>query len=287
MIILRLYYNNVITMISIIYKLCSVFLLFSNGISISYDESITKQAINLSQAAYCVSDAWDCETCMDNYKLNYVIDQHGERAIVGMNNKNTLFISIRGSENIMNWVDNIQVRKTTPYNDTNIEVSKGFYKAYTYLKNDIFDKLNILRSKYNTNNLLITGHSLGAAIGTLLAFDILYTNDNYNIEHLITFGSPRIGNDVFVKSFEKYNLLHYRVTHYNDIVPHVPQEFLDYLHIPSEIWYDEENTNIKICDDNYTEEDNTCSDSCGPTKCTSISDHLFYLNISLGEDGIC
>ena len=34
-------------------------------------------------------------------------------------------------------------------------------------------------------------------------------------------------------------------------------------------------------------EDPSCSDSCGPLHCTSVDDHLNYLNISLGTDGDC
>ena len=31
--------------------------------------------------------------------------------------------------------------------------------------------------------------------------------------------------------------------------------------------------------------DDECSNSCAPTKCTSIDDHLNYLNISMGSSG--
>ena len=43
------------------------------------------------------------------------------------------------------------------------------------------------------------------------------------------------------------------------MVPHVPQEFLGYLHIPSEIWYDEDNTKYQLCNDNYEARDELCS----------------------------
>lgn len=282
------YSYNVLTMFHTLYKIFIGISLVSSGIAKTYNESLTKQAINLSQAAYCVSDEWSCETCMDNFDLDYVIEKHGEKALLGVNrDDNSLFVSIRGSETILNWVDNIQVRKITPYNDDSIEVSKGFFKAYSYLKSDIFDKLDAMKNKYDTKDLVITGHSLGAAIGTLLAYDILTTNKTFDIHNLITFGSPRIGNNKFVESISRYNLIHYRITHYYDMVPHLPQEFLNYLHVPSEIWYNEDNTISKQCDDSYNYEDNTCSDSCSPVRCTSVDDHLLYMNISLGINGMC
>ena len=35
------------------------------------------------------------------------------------------------------------------------------------------------------------------------------------------------------------------------------------------------------------EEDSLCSNSCGPLHCTSIDDHLHYLNITMGTNGDC
>ena len=66
----------------------------------------------------------------------------------------------------------------------------------------------------------------------------------------------------------------------------VNKELMGFLHLPNEVWYNENNSDYKICDD-VNSEDNQCSNSCSPTKCTSTSDHLNYLNISMGNDGLC
>ena len=107
--------------------------------------------------------------------------------------------------------------------------------------------------------------------------------NNYSVS-LINFGSPRVGNSYFVYDFFKYKFYSKRVTHYYDIVPHLPQQLLDYLHIPNEEWYNEDNTHYDTCNDSITNEDNDCSNSCGPLHCTSINDHLYYLNVSMGTD---
>ena len=217
-------------------------------------------SINLSQASYCVHDYnWNCKTCDTDNKLDYIIEEHGEVALMGYNeNYNNIFIAFRGSENILNWVDNIQVRKINPYSNNTIKVEKGFYKAYQYLKPDLLNKLKILKKTYNTKNLLITGHSL-ERLATLLAYDILNNYSELFLNYLITFGSPRIGNKNFVESFSSFNFNHYRITHYYDMVPHIPQEFLHYLHLPNEIWYDETNSKYTICDDSYDSEDERSS----------------------------
>tara|TARA_Y100000361_G_scaffold154295_1_gene179395 strand:- start:3776 stop:4477 length:702 start_codon:yes stop_codon:yes gene_type:complete len=231
---------------------------------------------------------WDCITCdIDNIYDNILI-QDGEQVIFGYNEEyNSIFISFRGSENIQNWIANLQVSQITPYANKDISVDKGFYNLFKSLSTNIYIILDELTDKYNTNELLLTGHSLGGALTILTGFDILYNNKDYKIQSLITFGSPRVGNNKFVLEFESYNIYSKRVTHYYDIVPHVPEEFLGYKHISNEIWYNEQNTNYVICDDKNGNEDNNCSNSCSPLHCTSTSDHMHYIHILMGVEGDC
>ena len=92
-----------------------------------------------------------------------------------------------------------------------------------------------------------------------------------------TFGKPRIGNQAFAESTNSIN--HYRITHAEDIVPHVPEEILGYYHTNTEIWY--YNNYYKICLDN---EDIECSNSCAPLHCVSIDDHMRYMDTMIGSD---
>ena len=253
----------------------------------AYDENIAKQAVNLSQASYCVSsiDEWNCPTCDPSNTIEYIVEEKGSKAIQGFDpTTNTIFTAFRGSSNIHNWIENIQLKKIAPYTNTSIEVEKGFFTAYNFIKPQIIMNLDDLKNKYKTNQLFITGHSLGGALSTLLSYDIMTTYMEYDIKHLLNFGSPRVGNREFAESFQTYNTPSYRITHYYDIVPHLPEEIFGYLHISNEIWYDEQNNEYKECYDKNNEEDNTCSNSCAPIHCTSTSDHLYYLNVSMGND---
>jgi hypothetical protein len=271
--------------IHIIYEMLLLLFLFSLGFA--YDQSISKHCVNIAQSSYVVSsvDQWNCITCDQSVKLEYVVEENGARALQGYDGyTNSIFVAFRGSSNLQNWLDNIQISKISPYNDKSINVEKGFYKAYNYVKHELISNLPILAEKYNTNRLLITGHSLGAAMATLMTYDIITLFSDYTVSYLINFGSPRVGNPAFVSSFNQHtnSITHYRITHYHDIVPHVPEEFLGYLHISNEIWYNEDNSQYKICNDLAGEEDKTCSNSCSPTHCTSTSDHLNYLNVTMG-----
>lgn len=248
-----------------------------------YNEDLVKDSLLIAQNTYCDINMINNESIVEK-----VLEIDYDKAILGYNNKyDAIFVAFRGSNNIQDWISNFHVSKIYPYEKyENVGVEKGFYSIYKTFDSPIFSNIVYLSLKYDTNNIILTGHSLGAALSTLLAFDILNDEvyDGLKIYSLITFGSPRVGNKEFVNSF--ININSFRITHYYDIVPHLPQEFLKYNHICQEVWYNEDNTDYKICDDEDFE-DNTCSNSCSPTKCTSTSDHLNYLNFTMGTEGDC
>uniref|UniRef100_A0A6C0KYD0 Fungal lipase-type domain-containing protein n=1 Tax=viral metagenome TaxID=1070528 RepID=A0A6C0KYD0_9ZZZZ len=248
-------------------------------------DNLLYTSLNLSQAVYCNSTNWDCLTCSPQNIVETTYEAYGEKALLGYNNQlNTLFASFRGTSNIQNWIDDIQIEHHCIDKTNNICVEAGFYKLYEELSPFIFDEINKLSQKYKTNQLLLSGHSMGSTIASLFAYNL--SKINYNIT-IITFGSPRVGNYEFVQDFCSTNITSLRITHYHDIVPHLPQYRLNYHHIPSEIWFNENNTDYKICNDSNLEERGECSNSCYPFSCTSTSDHLKYLNITFGSDGNC
>ncbi len=248
-------------------------------------------SVKLAESAYCVDtvNTWDCYSCEPDNSLEYVINEYGNNILLGYNDViKSMFVSYRGSSDLENWIYNAMFQFSYPYNNyPNIGIESGFMKQFTNTHYDVFNKLSLISKKYNNKNLLITGHSLGAALASILAFEIkIIHQDIYNIYDLVTFGSPRVGNKYFSDMFIEYNIPSTRITHYYDIVPHIPQEFLSYQHIYGEIWYNEDNSNYKICQDQLAEDD-TCSNSCAPYRCTSTSDHLNYLNVSMGIEGDC
>ena len=252
-----------------------------------YGTTMTKYALHMSQATYCdYVDDWTCKTCDNEIELLNIIDHNGERAILGIE-KQTLFIGFRGSSNIQNWIDNVQFSLICPYDTSSICVETGFYKVYESMYTDIIYSIKTFTTEYSIQDIVFTGHSLGGAIATLFAYEMKKQQES-NI-YLITFGSPRVGNKEFVEDFISISQQNqsFRITHKYDIVPHVPQQFLGYLHVPHELWYNGELEDGYIdCDDSFNE-DNECSDSCGPLHCTSIQDHMYYLNVSMGSDGDC
>jgi triacylglycerol lipase len=103
----------------------------------------------------------------------------------------------------------------------NLEASGG--KVHVGFKDEL-NKLwpAITKSLTNINTLYITGHSLGAAMATIAASRI-----QTKVIALITFGSPRAGNQEFVNSL---TVTHYRVQNNCDDVTKVPFLLMGFAH---------------------------------------------------------
>jgi len=231
----------------------------------SYNETIALKCAILAQSTYCD----------DLTNVDFIAEKFGSLALQGYDNETqTIFTAFRGSSNIHNWLEDIQVEYISPYVNKSLCVEVGFYKNYYYIKNDLFENLHTLSKKYNTSNLLISSHSLGSAASTLFAYDIIDNNEPFNIEYYYNFGSPRVGNEAFVEDFNNKILNTYRVVHNNDVVTSVPPKKFNYAHIKQGVCYNENNTDYDLCDDI----------SCDLYEC-STNDHLNYLNITMGSSG--
>jgi triacylglycerol lipase len=74
----------------------------------------------------------------------------------------------------------------------------------------------------NIDTLYVTGHSLGAAMATIAA-----SRMQTKVTALVTFGSPRAGNQEFVNSL---TVTHYRVQNNCDDVTKVPFKLMGFAH---------------------------------------------------------
>jgi triacylglycerol lipase len=103
----------------------------------------------------------------------------------------------------------------------NIEAIGG--KIHVGFKGEI-NKLwpAIQKSVANINSLYVTGHSLGAAMATIAAGRM-----HSKVKALITFGSPRVGNQEYVDSL---TFAHYRVQNNCDDVTKVPFRLMGFRH---------------------------------------------------------
>ena len=98
-------------------------------------------------------------------------------------------------------------------------VHSGFKRSVDNIWAGLEEKL----SKHGkTRTIWCTGHSLGGAMTTLLAYRLQRTETMPNPQALYTFGSPRVGDKTYIRAIEASGLLHYRFVNNTDLVPRVP-----------------------------------------------------------------
>jgi hypothetical protein len=99
-------------------------------------------------------------------------------------------------------------------------VHHGFRDAFEALHAAINDWLE--DPGHRDLQLVVTGHSLGAAMATIMA-------GSYPAASLVTFGSPRVGDAAFVARFAGRDVRRY--VDCTDMVARVPPELLGYAHL--------------------------------------------------------
>eukprot|EP00438_Fugacium_kawagutii_P006889 Skav204958 [mRNA] locus=scaffold3104:471319:487108:+ [translate_table: standard] len=103
---------------------------------------------------------------------------------------------------------------------------------------------------------------------------------NYTVQHMYALESPRPGNKFFAQKLREMidarSIDAWRVTHYQDLVPHLPPRgTFGYVHALPEIYYDSKNgTHYLEC----KEEDSNCSNRWWPWQLTA-ADHDWYAQI--------
>jgi len=109
---------------------------------------------------------------------------------------------------------------------------------YHELQKPMFFRPTSLRMSDRKRTILITGHSLGAAVSTIGALDISTRyKDEYNIR-LINLASPRVGDHRFARLFNHHVPDAIRVVIDRDMIPSVPQSIFSYKHVGHEAFLD-------------------------------------------------
>ncbi len=146
-----------------------------------------------------------------------------------VHDEQSLVIAVRGTQQLLKdgWTDA----------DANqVDFVAGSFIGKGQVHNGFLTQTKVLISSINFQKYLeehasgktiyITGHSLGGAVATLIA---AYLKDEQRIDPILyTYGSPRVGNENFVKSYA--NITHYRHVNRTDGVPSVPGRWMDAGH---------------------------------------------------------
>ncbi|KAE8719902.1 Phospholipase A1-II 1 [Hibiscus syriacus] len=168
------------------------------------------------------------------------------KAVLG---RRDIVIAWRGTVQTLEWINDFEFNLVSPrkiFGDerSDVKVHEGWYSIYTsddsrspYNKSSARDQvLNEVRRlvdqfKNEEVSITITGHSLGAALATLNAVDIVVNGYNkpqsqssrsFPVTSFL-FASPRVGDSVFKKAFTGFkDLRALRVKNALDVVPDYP-----------------------------------------------------------------
>jgi len=247
-------------------------------VGIDYDT--LKTIVFYAYATYCPDNqllAWNCYWCFrgTSTKVTDIFNDTATNTFgyAGIS-ANMIVVAFRGTriDSLQNWITDLESGHHIPYPPVaGAEIGQGFYDAYLTIHTSVVAAVKRLVAKYPGYTVLVTGHSLGGALGMLCAAELL----QQGIGNIIVrnFGCPRVGNTVFADYFHQHIPDIFRVTNQADIVPHLPPKLLNFYHTPTELWFQSNTTYFKVCDSSG--EDPTCADSV--TIPLGITDHLTYL----------
>ena len=175
-------------------------------------------------------------------RVAYFTEYHATRLAKKLGFTTVEFYNIDGAEayRFMNKRDiDFACRGTQPkqYNDIKADarafpvVAETIGRVHGGFKGEV-DKLwdriqeDIIREQAK-RDVWFTGHSLGAAMSTILASRCRGETTIVNPQELFTFGSPRVGWASYINNFP---FKHYRFVNNADIVPRVPFYIMGYRH---------------------------------------------------------
>jgi len=130
-------------------------------------------------------------------------------------------ISFRGTSSRQNLWTDLKFSKVTALDDRG-KVHKGFMQAYASIHGALTKAVNEVAQD---RALFVTGHSLGAALAQLAAYELAKTGKN--VAAVYVFGSPRVGDEDFARAYNE-QLEGQTFLHINnkDAVARVPPQWL-------------------------------------------------------------
>lgn len=175
--------------------------------------------------------------------IGYVAVCQDKRVISKLGRRDVV-IALRGTATCLEWLENLRATLTPipnvetqlAANDSFPMVESGFLSLYTSrvgtspsLQDLVRQEIGRILEIYGHEPLsfTITGHSLGAALATLAAYDV---KETFKCEHLvsvISFGGPRVGNQSFRCHLEEQGTKILRIVNSDDLITKVPGFVID------------------------------------------------------------
>ncbi len=154
--------------------------------------------------------------------------------------KNILIVTIRGTEYLAEWLKDFDFIGT-PYQPVpgRGTVHQGFQIVYYSIRANLLGIIQEARTAYPAlKTILVTGHSLGAAVAGLAAPDLITSAAKGLGPIVYTFAEPRVGHHDYAVFFNSVIDVCYRITNFWDVVPNLPPLLALYEHEGQELVID-------------------------------------------------
>ncbi|TYI68174.1 hypothetical protein E1A91_D08G071500v1 [Gossypium mustelinum] len=170
--------------------------------------------------------------------IGYVAVCQDKEEITRLGRRDVVVV-FRGTATCLEWLENLRATLTSLPDDVpnvgshggGAMVESGFLSLYTSgnatcpsLQSMVREEIGRVLEAYGDEplSLTITGHSLGAALATLAAYDINSNFGNAPPVTVISFGGPRVGNQSFRCQLEKRGTKILRIVNSDDLITKVP-----------------------------------------------------------------
>ncbi|NGQ95161.1 lipase family protein [Brevibacillus sp. SYP-B805] len=184
-----------------------------------------------------------CYQAMERYwdKRRFVLPK-GYRLVASLGNsgfprlgiilasRRNIIVAFCGTQNLPGLAADLDVgRVRFPFLSNSGKTARGITELYAeVIRPKVFGTLKRLPQK----KVVITGHSMGAALATLCALDVA-ANTRFSRPTVCTFGSPRVGSPRFARVFNNRVGRSIRIVNAYDVVPRLPPGLfgLGYRHV--------------------------------------------------------
>lgn len=182
----------------------------------TFDRKFALAILNAAEAAYDLTklpSGWTLAGMIEPDDFGYVATKGDD-----------VLIAFRGTQHEKEWLEDFDCFLVPNLYGQGL-VHQGFQLQYTALRKSL---LSLMRWRPG-GKLLITGHSLGAALAVLAAVDL--SQQSQCTPRVYTFAGPRVGTPAFSDWFDQFVPDCFRICNLWDIVTHLPSQILGLKHV--------------------------------------------------------
>jgi len=266
-----------------------VCLILTSQAAATYSQADALRFVDYCLASYCCDGMgasgvqnWSCEACArEPGVINVTVVSNvtiNSNAFVAYDTRHrSIIVVFAGTDplSIKNWIQDLDFTTVTMW-CSNCNVHRGFLNAYLSIRDPLFAAIRgLLRVNGASTPIQITGHSLGGSMSLHAALDIQQTF--HTPQSVYTFGEPRTGDAAFAAYYSSKIPVHYRITHHQDPVPHIPPLWTGFLHQVQEVFYNGPITNGPVICSSTNGEDKSCADQYSLP--VDVNDHQTYMDM--------